>query len=64
MTRASMRLLLAAALAGAWLVLLFSGVALRGAIHLVAVAALLVFPWGAARGGRGGGEIEQEEEAR
>ena len=64
MTRASLRLLLAAALAGAWLVLLFSGVALGGAIHLVAVAALLVFPWGAARAGRGDGEIEQEEEAR
>jgi hypothetical protein len=64
MSRASLRLLAAAALLGAWLVLLLSGVALGGAIHLVAVAALVVFPWGAARGAGDGAEIQREEEAR
>ena len=28
-----------------WMVLLFSGVWLRGAVHLLLAAALLAFPW-------------------
>ena len=33
----------------AWLVLLFSGVALGGAVHLVALAGAFLVPWRAAR---------------
>ena len=33
------------ALLSAWLVLLFTGVLLGGAIHLVLVASLVAFPW-------------------
>ena len=29
----------------AWLILLFSGFALGGAVHLLLVAALVLFPW-------------------
>ncbi len=64
MTRAALRLLASAALGGAWLVPLLSGVALGGAIHLVAVAALVVFPWAALRAEREAGQIDQGEEAR
>lgn len=44
------RLLLAAALLSAWLVLLFAGWALGGAVHLLLVATLAVFPWRELRG--------------
>jgi hypothetical protein len=38
--------LFASALAiAAWLVLLFLGVALGGAVHLLLVAGLVLFPW-------------------
>jgi len=36
---------LAAALLAAWLVLLFSGWVLAGAVHLLLALALLLFPW-------------------
>ena len=39
------RLFAAAVLLAAWLVLLFFGVALGGAVHLLALAALVVAPW-------------------
>jgi len=39
------RLFAAAALLAAWLVLLFFGVVLGGAVHLLAVAALALVPW-------------------
>lgn len=40
------RRLLASLLAiAAWLILLFSGVVLGGAVHLLLVAALVFFPW-------------------
>lgn len=45
----SVRLLLACALFSAWLVPLLAGWAFGGAIHLVLLAALVVFPWRAAR---------------
>ena len=63
MNRAALRLLAAAALLSAWLVALLSGVALGGAIHLAAAAALAVFPWRAARG-RQDRRTQREEEAR
>lgn len=42
---AAARLLLSAALLSSWLILLFVGFALGGAIHLLLVAALVLFPW-------------------
>lgn len=39
------RLFAAAALLAAWLVLLFFGFTLHGAVHLLALAAALVAPW-------------------
>lgn len=39
------RTLLALALFSAWLALLFSGLALGGAVHLLLPAALGLFPW-------------------
>ena len=39
------RLFGSAACLSAWLVLLFSGVALGGAVHLLLVATLGLFPW-------------------
>lgn len=55
--RANLRVLAAAALAGGWLGLLLSGHAFGGAVHLLAVAALVVAPW------RSGGEpaLDREE---
>ena len=43
-----LRLTLSVVLLAAWLVLLMSGVALGGAIHLLLVASLVLFPWRAA----------------
>ncbi|HEV7785369.1 MAG TPA: hypothetical protein VGQ28_08535 [Thermoanaerobaculia bacterium] len=37
-------------LISAWLALLFSGLAFGGAVHLLLVAALVLFPWRAAAG--------------
>ena len=45
----SVRLLAAAAAFAAWLVLLFAGIALGGAVHLVALGGVLLIPWRAAR---------------
>lgn len=39
------RLLLAASAFSAWLVLLFTGWSFGGAVHLLLLAALLLFPW-------------------
>jgi hypothetical protein len=39
------RLFAAAACLSAWLVLLFFGVVLGGAIHLLAIAAIALVPW-------------------
>jgi hypothetical protein len=47
--RSELRLLVAAALIPAWLLLLFTGHPFGGATHLLLVAALVVFPWRAAR---------------
>ena len=43
------RLTLSVFLLSAWLILLLSGVALGGAIHLLLAASLLLFPWREAR---------------
>ncbi len=45
------RLLASAACLSAWLILLFSGVSLGGAIHLLLVVALVLFPWRAGAAG-------------
>ena len=45
------RLALSVALLAAWLVLLMSGVALGGAVHLLLVASLALFPWRERRNG-------------
>ena len=39
------RLYASAACLSTWLVLLFSGFSLGGAVHLLLVAALVLFPW-------------------
>ncbi len=39
------RLFASAACLSAWLILLFSGISLGGAIHLFLVLALVAFPW-------------------
>ncbi|MDX1502706.1 MAG: hypothetical protein R3325_10125 [Thermoanaerobaculia bacterium] len=39
------RTLLSAALLSAWLMLLFTGWTAGGAVHLLLLAALLLFPW-------------------
>ncbi len=39
------RLLVSATCLSAWLILLFSGFSLAGAIHLLLAAALVAFPW-------------------
>lgn len=39
------RLFLAAACFAAWLVLLFEGFALGGAVHLLAAAGIVLVPW-------------------
>jgi hypothetical protein len=39
------RLTLSVALLSAWLILLLSGFALGGAIHLLLLASLALFPW-------------------
>lgn len=56
----TVRAALAFALLSAWLVLLMSGVALAGAIHLLLAAALLLFPW-RRLGGEGPSRGEEEE---
>ena len=43
------RLTLSVALLSAWLILLLSGFALGGAIHLLLLASLVLFPWREAR---------------
>ncbi len=43
------RLTLSVALLSAWLILLLSGYALGGAIHLLLLASLVLFPWREAR---------------
>lgn len=43
------RLTLSVGLLSAWLILLLSGFALGGAIHLLLLASLLLFPWREAR---------------
>ena len=45
----TLRLFAAAALVSAWLVLLFFGHALGGAVHLLAAVALAIVPWRSAR---------------
>jgi hypothetical protein len=45
----AIRAAVALALISGWMVALFSGLSGRGAIHLVLVAALAVFPWRALR---------------
>ena len=47
------RLTLSVALLSAWLILLMSGFALGGAIHLLLAASLVLFPWREARDRRG-----------
>ncbi len=39
------RLVASAACLSAWLMLLFSGYSLAGAVHLLLAAALVLFPW-------------------
>ena len=39
------RLAVSVVLLSAWLILLLSGVALGGAIHLLLLASLVLFPW-------------------
>ena len=43
--RPGLRLFATGVLVSTWMVLLFSGVVLGGAAHLLLVAALLAFPW-------------------
>ncbi len=45
------RLTLSVALLSGWLILLLSGVALGGAVHLLLLASLVLFPWREARRG-------------
>ncbi|MEA2599480.1 MAG: hypothetical protein QOF89_472 [Acidobacteriota bacterium] len=50
-----LRAALALVLFSSWLALLFSGLAFGGAVHLLLLAALGLFPWRAtAEAGRGG----------
>ena len=41
----TLRLALSLTCVSAWLMLLFCGFALGGAVHLILVAALVLFPW-------------------
>lgn len=43
--RPSLRLILSGLCVSGWMVLLFSGFAFGGAVHLLLVAALVLFPW-------------------
>ena len=43
------RLTLSVVLLSAWLILLMSGFALGGAVHLLLVGSLVLFPWREAR---------------
>lgn len=45
MPASTLRLAAVALALSAWLVLLFSGVALGGAVHLLLLVALAAFPW-------------------
>lgn len=47
--RTVVRATVALGLAGVWMALLFAGWVAGGAAHLVLLAALVVFPWRAAR---------------
>jgi hypothetical protein len=49
----AVRAVVSLVLISSWLALLFSGFALRGAVHLFLVAALALFPWRAAAGPQG-----------
>jgi hypothetical protein len=49
----TVRAALALILFSCWLALLFAGFALGGAVHLLLLAALGLFPWRAAAGGPG-----------
>ena len=44
------RLTLSVALLSAWLILLLSGFALRGLVHLLLLGSLAIFPWREASG--------------
>ncbi len=46
----TLRAAAALALVSTWMVALFSGVAAGGAVHLILLAALAVFPWRVLRG--------------
>ena len=50
-TRVIIRAALSLTLFSGWLALLFAGVARGGAVHLLLLAALALFPWRAARDG-------------
>ena len=50
-TRPIVRAALALTLFSGWLALLFAGVAGGGAVHLLLLAALALFPWRAAQDG-------------
>jgi hypothetical protein len=57
MRSATIRALLALVVFSSWLALLFSGLALGGAVHLLLAASLGLFPWRvAAEAGRGGSD--------
>jgi hypothetical protein len=47
--RATARATIALGLVGLWMALLFAGLAAGGAVHLLLLAALAVFPWRALR---------------
>jgi len=51
----TLRAALSLASLSAWLVLLFSGWAAGGAVHLLFAASLALFPWRALRSGAGDG---------
>jgi hypothetical protein len=50
-TRAITRAIFALTLFSGWLALLFAGVAGGGTVHLLLLAALVLFPWRAAQDG-------------
>ncbi|HYX23694.1 MAG TPA: hypothetical protein VFC23_06030 [Thermoanaerobaculia bacterium] len=54
MRSATVRTLLALLLFSSWLALLFLGLALGGAVHLLLVGGLGLFPWRELRGLEGG----------
>ncbi len=50
MVAGASRVVTAMALIAAWLILLFTGWTLGGAVHLLLLASLVVFPWSGAGG--------------